>query len=765
MRKIRFISFALLVAFVICFSVSAGEVVLPFRQDTFAIQTRPTTPFGHDERFMLLGFVGSYQRVIYLGGVDQGALPDHSQIREAEIRIYNSFTGTSAQLDVDVAAVTTPWSEDDLTWQNQPASDLRNSGMFTMNDEEYFQREGRGSWYSIDVTEQLRSALQSGSFHGFVLQPRGSRGVEYEFAVREQGLEFAPRLIVRGPQLSDADYMTEEPPVIADEPSEPEGKLIALFPSEDTWVEDSSHNGDRNFGDGLGWTENGVEGDPALFLGFFGRDRRMVLLSRPEIPMEIQEDDLNAAYLRLYMVYSGSAREIPVSVRNITSRWRELTVTARNMPQFSRQSYGEAILSGSILWEERENGEGRWVSWEITDLVREWLRNPEGSEGILLYPEGRNGVDRQFDCNESDYDFGPRIDLYVDESVPLQASAPREETQPPRSGGGAEYPPDYTVTDGDIQRLIQAVREVDGSNPYIREHVVPESGVEHDLGTIESTEQDIRDLEEVIEILQQYDREALWVITRVGWYRPEVLLIFLRAGDNMADRIETMVHELTHAGSGRMSPFMQSSYFEGKAQRLGYSNARGYSFLLDNECLGFAYPAGLFPRSTVLQYIPESQRTGMESAYLTGSAGNQDLMTLLDEVNAYTRGMRNNLALAHMVPNNRDISWRLLKVVRFLELYLRHARTQVREDYERITSCPELAIIIHKMVYNVQVLIDESGSRFPVNRDLYALVFESEEFSEFAELLEATGAPELEDRPVSQLPATDRFRQRFILAY
>ncbi len=234
------------------------------------------------------------------------------------------------------------------------------------------------------------------------------------------------------------------------------------------------------------------------------------------------------------------------------------------------------------------------------------------------------------------------------------------------------------------------------------------------------TAEDIEKLHAMIDVLRMRDPEGLWGTVRFGTYRPEILLTFLRSEFGVADRIETFVHELVHAGSGPMSPFMRTAYFAGRVEQTGYNTVRSCSFLIDNECVGLVLPNRYFPRSEVPAYIPTGKRGGMETAYLTGSSGTQDFLTLLDELNAYTRGLRNNPALYDMQPEGKHLSHRLEKIILFIELYLKHARTKVPDVDRELQDNGEICLIKNKLVYNAEQAIAELVARAPdMTSELY----------------------------------------------
>lgn len=760
--KIPFRLTVVFIFFIFPAYLHSDDVILPVLRDTFVTQARRDANFGDHPRFMNLGLLGRMEERVFVGGIPVQLLERAEPIEQAVLRLYCPSVGTRTQ-KIELFRVAESWDENEISYTDQPRLEATGIG-FSLNDAKGLIPEGRGAWYEIDITPVFNQWLTGAENYGLALVPVNTgTGVDAELSVRDVGRATAPRVIVRDSGLLAADYLDWDGTTAMEPVAAPDGIMICLYPSQDSWVNALSGRTATNYGAGRAWVENGAEGEPALFLGFLGRARASVLIQGFDLSRLPDDIPILRAELKLYMVYSGSAHEVEVTARRITEAWSELAVTQEKLPAFSSESYGRAVLEGAINMDQKNRGEGRWISWDITELARLWKNDPAANFGLLLHPEGDSGVDRQFDCRESECDFGPRLEIIVPPDAGFEASPPAPLKRPPVVRGRAEYPAVYRSSQADIDALKLALSEVQGRNPYIDYYRKPETGEKIDLGELKATESDVRSLDAITELLREKDPEGLWLLTRVASYRPEILLVFLRTGDTLFDTVETVLHELTHAGSGSMTPFIQEQFFKGKALTLNYPAYRGYSFLIDNECVGIVLPRQFFARDQILQYIPDGEFTGMASAYLTGASGAQDLMTLLDEINAYTRGLRGNLALASLMPDDRDLAWRLLQVLYFTELYFRHAQERETDQYRTLCECPELAMIIGRLFSNARSEIENIPNQSCTETFMFQRMEQNLHYID--RYLNDAAAPSIGDRPFSHLPLTDQLRQRCVIVY
>ena len=126
------------------------------------------------------------------------------------------------------------------------------------------------------------------------------------------------------------------------------------------------------------------------------------------------------------------------------------------------------------------------------------------------------------------------------------------------------------------------------------------------------------------------------------------------------------------------------------------------------------------------------------------NSGNQDILVLLDEFNAYTFSLITETDLFRFMKENAGMSGRdgLLAFMYFLELYLKHGRANDLEDYNRIKNDFEYLDAIKTLWENAENALIASA---PYNRlgmyDKYRLkrIYQKESIVELLELFEGSG--------------------------
>ena len=179
--------------------------------------------------------------------------------------------------------------------------------------------------------------------------------------------------------------------------------MLKIMITKDSWL--SEFKKDKNYGDGKGWKENYEEGKPALFLGFGGKDKKLVVLGFNV--KEIEGKDIKKAILKLAVVYSGSAKEMVHEAKPILEDWEEDKVTWNNLNKF-----GPTVSSNSIKGAWNYAGGPKWYEWNVTDIVKDCLSGK--AFGIAIDTPGSSGIDRQVEPHESDdSDLRPYIEVDV----------------------------------------------------------------------------------------------------------------------------------------------------------------------------------------------------------------------------------------------------------------------------------------------------------------------------------------------------------------
>lgn len=145
--------------------------------------------------------------------------------------------------------------------------------------------------------------------------------------------------------------------------------------------------------------------------------------------------------------------------------------------------------------------------------------------------------------------------------------------------------------------------------------------------------------------------------------------------------VDVALHESVHLAGGRI-PDSPHTY---TLVRLG-----GASLEVDATRI-------LFPRSEIGTYLEPPERGGYYQTYLTGPSGQQDILLVLDELNAYVHSLDalHRLTEAHpMEPGARTSARDGVAVfMYYLQLMVRHADAAHPQDAQRIRE-PDLATAI-----------------------------------------------------------------------
>ncbi|TXT54519.1 MAG: hypothetical protein BAJATHORv1_60015 [Candidatus Thorarchaeota archaeon] len=248
--------------------------------------------------------------------------------------------------------------------------------------------------------------------------------------------------------------------------------------------------------------------------------------------------------------------------------------------------------------------------------------------------------------------------------------------------------------------------------------------------------------ESVLDALDTRDEQGYWIAVKIGMMEPDVFLMFVDSTDDLVMNSETLVHELTHVGS------TIQYVIRDKHLRIPEGGS-GYIYLIDDHAIGCSIPRSLFYRQEILQALDD--RDDFDSEYL-GHSGKQDFQSVLNELNAYCRGLRTTLRLIDQMPSDSpSITHRLLKFMLYTQMYLKIARQKYPEDYKLIAQSKPLLLILQKIWDNCEYLIEEA-SRYELGRDeLYDVVNSRKNLSELTRLYELAGLELYGSKPIKDI--------------
>jgi len=112
----------------------------------------------------------------------------------------------------------------------------------------------------------------------------------------------------------------------------------------------------------------------------------------------------------------------------------------------------------------------------------------------------------------------------------------------------------------------------------------------------------------------------------------------------------------------------------------------------------------LFYRSEIVPLLKSTDKDWYYTTYLTGQSGQQDILLILEEVNAYSHQAYSDTKLIKLLPRNARISTRdgLATFMYYFELYLRQGRLHHISDYKKIKGNENYLNLIKTMWENAE---------------------------------------------------------------
>ncbi len=186
--------------------------------------------------------------------------------------------------------------------------------------------------------------------------------------------------------------------------------------------------------------------------------------------------------------------------------------------------------------------------------------------------------------------------------------------------------------------------------------------------------------------------------------------------------IITIVHELTHCGSG-------PSIYLFVEDLKDYSWGTYYSYMIGNLLIFIEKDKMFFSKYELFQdienpddfdktYLDPDRNIGtVEGEEAKGS--DIDFTMILDELNAYTVTVKCAIACEEFIKHSSNTRGGLLKQMSYLELYLKRCYEKYPEDWKYITGNKSLAFLIMKLWLEAEKYEDavKDDSRFNIDSE------------------------------------------------
>ena len=183
---------------------------IPVQADAYIASARPNENFGNAALYVGYHNIGEdrFGAERSLIRFELSSIPNEANITEANLRLYMSFAtpSDSATMRIIVRQLNSPWDEQVVTWNNEPAWGPVRADLFVGPEE---------GWYVWDITD-LVIEWQNGQTLNRGIELIGDERVqlrERAFNSRETASNLYPRLIVRYNEQVD-----DQPPDVTVDP-------------------------------------------------------------------------------------------------------------------------------------------------------------------------------------------------------------------------------------------------------------------------------------------------------------------------------------------------------------------------------------------------------------------------------------------------------------------------------------------------------------------------------------------------------------------
>ena len=427
-----------------------GAVRFDPAADTYIDQWAPTTNYSGSPK--LIARQGDIKAPLLR--FDLSSIPTYAVIDRAILNLCVLDRTNPSQLKVTAHKVFRPWDERQCTWQqaaegqpwalagcNDPLRDRSTVAVAEVT----LSEENR--WYDLDISGLVQDWVRDPATNrGLVLKASGSASVEYSFYSSEHPVvDMRPRLWVAwhevtptpagppqptptvtdtptpGPSPSPSDTPTPGPTLTPSE-TPPPSETPLPNPTRLRLREGASYSGVVDtFIDA--WYENRNYLRPVNLSARQGSVRApLIRFDLASIPSYAS---VKQGLLYLYTTSRTNPNTLTLSVVKVNRPWDPAQVTwnqATASEAWFQPGAGDvgSDRSARIYATCQIDGERRWVSLDVTDLVQEWVADPEHNYGLLVLAEGNVSV--QYDFTSSSWfseDYRPYLEV---EYIPVRPS-------------------------------------------------------------------------------------------------------------------------------------------------------------------------------------------------------------------------------------------------------------------------------------------------------------------------------------------------------
>lgn len=148
-----------------------------------------------------------------------------------------------------------------------------------------------------------------------------------------------------------------------------------------------------------------------------------------DLPPSLNAEDIDSAQLELYAyfaAYPPGTTGTTVNVHRVLQPWEESSVWS-DFPSLTNYPTSQNLFDYNVESSFFATGSG-WMSFDVTNLVKDWISNPSFNYGVLLetpYSEVPSGESKQVGIYTSDWfnnsgedEYRPKLIINYSETVP-----------------------------------------------------------------------------------------------------------------------------------------------------------------------------------------------------------------------------------------------------------------------------------------------------------------------------------------------------------
>lgn len=206
-------------------------------------------------------------------------------------------------------------------------------------------------------------------------------------------------------------------------------------------------------------------------------------------------------------------------------------------------------------------------------------------------------------------------------------------------------------------------------------------------------------LTEGLELLQHHHPKSMIILHSVTQPNPHLKEITCNESWDQVVGLATLIHESVHDWDHQES-----------------SSSTHIFHLNDGEKISIAIPKESLPRSSIIPLLNSSENTSGRFAenYLYDQSGSQGLISLLDEINAYTHSLEARIHLPMLDVSTSEAAG-LLASIDFLIKYYRIAEINDPEFFSRTLMAPNTLIVVKNLMKHAFEQLEKSKLRDDVN--------------------------------------------------